>query len=175
MFLSSLCLNRSSIACLALFVTAIQQGCCCSAVAPNANTNANSDWHEFTSVDGNFRADFPEAPDHTMSADGLEHRYTTQESEANPTITPVEKLEFVVDEIADAGATVRPLEVSGYAGAEARYTLPEGGTNMFVRHRIYHAGGTAYQVMVVQAGGERSIVQADRFFNSFELIEIPAQ
>ena len=88
-------------------------------------------------------------------------------------MTPAEKLEVVVAELADNGAPVRSLETNRQASAEATYTMRDGGSTMFVRHRIYHKGSTVYQVMVVEAGGERSKAEAERFFNSFELLENP--
>ena len=172
--------TRWSLGLACVFVFSVN-GCCCP-MPIWTGQNANKPWFPFTSVEGNFRTSFPTEPTHTTSDDGLEHRYTSQirrglllfrasyELNADLQTTPKERLELTTKTMAAENVTIETLDLQGHPGAEATYTTRDEGTVVRLRHRVYQVGDTSYQVMAVMANGERADAEANRFFQSFQLI-----
>lgn len=157
-------------------------GCCFCPVPPGDVPAPVDSWHEFTSVEGNFRASFPKRPELSASDDGLEQRYTAElrnreeayraayELSANPTLSPMEKMKLTARELQAENVSIHELQLQGHPGAEGIYTTVDGPHRYHVRHRIYHVDTTVYQVMVVVGNAEPGD-DADRFFDSFQLLE----
>ena len=166
---------------IGLFACCALVGCCCG-VPPNSSSSPKP----FTSQPGNFRASFPTEPTHHTSDDGLEHRYTSEtrrgrvvfrasyELNAGIVVSPAERMQITTDELGAQDVTIRSLILQGFPGAEARYSTHDPDGTIHVRHRVYHVGDTSYQVIVGWEDGLEVTEAANRFFNSFELIDPPS-
>ena len=140
-------------------------------------------WLPFESKDGNFKVEFPAKHKSTTSADGKEHRFTTEYRGGRRVL----RVGYELD--ADVGVSIAnrfkeverlpkvrgPVKVTTikfgkHPAMEATYQMGEGPRAIMFRHRIYHVGTTSYQVIAAMQTGENGQKDAERFLASFQLL-----
>lgn len=156
-------------------------GCCCC--TPDGSLLPEpSPWTPFQSAEGNFRVLFPAPVNETVTDDGKEHRFTASyrqgrrllraayELDYDPTVTIADRFKAVAAMPGVSQVRLADIKLGDHPGMQADYILQDGGTTLEFRHRIYHVGGTSYQVMAVMHRGEEAQSDIDKFMNSFRLL-----
>jgi hypothetical protein len=135
--------KHSQLLILVLSLVSMATGC---GFAPTPMQPAT--WVTFSSAEGNFKAQFPIEPTHTLSSDGLEQRHTAQYASGARLLRVGYEHNFNQDDtLADRferlGALsttgkVTPVAISrdGHPGMEATYEMVSGNDTFVVRHRI---------------------------------------
>jgi len=153
----------------------------CGQMIPEPTAQSTT-WAEFTCEKGGFRASFPGVPQHTTSADGKEHRYTSEyrngkrllrvayEQGFDTSIPVAARLDKIKEEMQATKAETREVELEGHPGMELSIELERDGGPWKARIRYFHVGTTSYGLTAFAQRGEDAEADFRQFFASVRLI-----
>jgi len=145
-------------------------------------TYPSTEWIRIASEDGRFSASFPTKPECTRPVDDDETMYVADagggavefvircKRNADPSVSLDDRLARTVETMKSTNVTTRSIEMCGYAAREMTHEYIYDGVRWVSRQRVFCAGNTMYQVIVLglqaQSYPER---EARRFFSEFRL------
>jgi hypothetical protein len=72
------------------------------------------------------------------------------------------------------GVTINEIMQDGYPGIEFQREDKDKGTTMLRHHRVVVANGRMFQQIVMVEKGKAKSADAEKFFNSFQILKKPA-
>jgi hypothetical protein len=147
-----------------------------------------TEWKEFTSKEGKFTANFPEAPkvDSKKDAKGIVTTSTIATAEKGAIAYFVSYTELDADSakvdpklILEGGAksleegtkSKKEIKLNGFPGLEIVREFEQGGSKLYMKTHMYMVKNRLYQVFVMSEQGKKDKADADKFLESFRLSE----